>query len=646
MKIQIRKFKRLSDLTVNVPAKITGGNEQGKTTILEAVSFCLTGKDLSGNEFKQIYDNRVDLHDAIADVSFFDAYGNEYRRTVEPVFQTSRAGIEEIKILRSTRCTKNQIDVKDFALEFQDFYKYGTDFFFNQKETDQRAIFIDLMKSKLPEYNVSESQLRLKTLKRTQKTTVTEIDTLRRVMKEIQNVEVAEISEDVQKQENEYQKMRKSIYDNQNLIAEINQKNNDVLLKFRREKSELENKLYDAKNIIENGNKKKIELKQFLSDISDKEFIPQTLQDFSEVEIKLKNVEAKLSNLTFYNSVKDYAKIHGKNNPVVMENMGRINRLKFATPENLPEGEELTDVCSCCGQSSQAVLDKGIESVISNLKAENKQILQKEMREVNNEYLLLQSEQERLLKNIQNIKDENSELQKNNDARLRAFQIDKSEKIELATKRLVTVKEQIKKAEIEKSELENQIEKLKEPALENLPVEITISDELKKAHEIFNEIKDEITSANAINNNNQKIKQQKEIEIKEKQILLIEVDAQIIELQNEISDYFSNLKNIVETEFSGKIKIGVELQEYVISRDEYRDVFKITADGKVFPYECNGALQNNTKLQILASLQRLSGYVGITIMDNIEANTTQEIDVCGLNLVSAQATFDKELKIS
>ena len=171
MKVLIRKFKRLENLTVNVPAEITGGNGIGKTSILEAISFVLTGKDQNGKEFAQVYDNRVDLHDAIADVSYFDDYGNEFRRVVEPTFTTSRSGEETLKIMRSTRCTKNGIDTNDFSGEFQDFYNFGTDFFFNQKETEQRAIFIDLMKSLLPDYDVAESQLRMKSLKKTQRDT-------------------------------------------------------------------------------------------------------------------------------------------------------------------------------------------------------------------------------------------------------------------------------------------------------------------------------------------------------------------------------------------------------------------------------------------------------------------------------------------
>ena len=121
MKLRINKFKRHSNLTVEVPAQIVGGNGTGKSTILEAFSFCLTGKDLQGNEFKQVYDNREDLHQAVADVEFFDNYGNSFRRVVKPQYSISRAGVEELKIKRSTQCLKNGIETTDFADEFSDF---------------------------------------------------------------------------------------------------------------------------------------------------------------------------------------------------------------------------------------------------------------------------------------------------------------------------------------------------------------------------------------------------------------------------------------------------------------------------------------------------------------------------------------------
>ena len=124
------------------------------------------------------------------------------------------------------------------------------------------------------------------------------------------------------------------------------------------------------------------------------------------------------------------------------------------------------------------------------------------------------------------------------------------------------------------------------------------------------------------------------------------VEKDVVDLQKEITDYFSNLKNVVTKEFAGKIEIGVKLQEYVITRDEYKDTFQITADGKIFPGECNGAFRNNVKLQVLSTLQRLRGYNGVTIIDNAEANTTQPLDPCGLKLVVARATGEKQLTIS
>jgi hypothetical protein len=93
------------------------------------------------------------------------------------------------------------------------------------------------------------------------------------------------------------------------------------------------------------------------------------------------------------------------------------------------------------------------------------------------------------------------------------------------------------------------------------------------------------------------------------------------------------------------LKLMLNFLEHVMSKDEYKDCFKITANGKVFPFECNGALQNNVKMQILFNLQRLKNYNSVTIMDNCEANTSQPINTLGLNCVIAFATFDNELLI-
>src|SRR5678816_3507829 len=245
MKLQIHKFKRLENLTIDVPAEISGANGIGKTTILEAISFCLTGKDLDGSTFAEIYDNRQTHHEAIADVSYFDDYGNEYRREVQPVFETNRQGEEKLKVLRNTSCTKNKIDCNDFASEFEDFYKFGTGFFFNQKETEQRSIFIDLMKSLLPNFDVKEAQEKLKSLKKTQRDTVDEIKSTRAMLKKMTDEEIPEIPKELQSKENEYQNILQSSSKNAELISKINAENNALISTFRAEKSKIEENLFE-----------------------------------------------------------------------------------------------------------------------------------------------------------------------------------------------------------------------------------------------------------------------------------------------------------------------------------------------------------------------------------------------------------------
>lgn len=645
MKILIKKFKTIENLTLNVPATIEAGNGIGKTTILEAISFVLTGKDQDGKSFEQVYDNRDDLHDAIADVSYFDDYGNEFRRTVEPVFTTSRSGEETIKILRSTRCRKNDIDTNDFSDEFKDFYNFGTDFFFNQKEDEQRSIFIDLMKSLLPDYDVKTAQLELKSLKKTQRETQAEIKLLRNEIKGITDKEIPLIPEELEALENEYQKLVSAISDNQKMVSEINRKNNELISDYRDNKFKLE-------TIIDNNKSKKSRLQsglkqsnETLQRVEATTYNGYELTDTNELNGKIEVLNERLSQQVYYDDLNEYAKAYGRANPIVSENMERMKKLRYATPDNLPEGEEITDVCFNCGQSSEKVLSKGVENIIEQLKAENKQILTREMNDVNNKYLQVKDERDRLQSNLNFIEAENKKKQENEVKLKRSFDINKTNQIDDLKKEIAETEKQIKEIEKAITALQAKLDALQEPTLEQLPTELTISDELKEAHSQYQELRDKVIGAKAVNANNDVNKEKKSKEVKTKRSLLLEVDGKIITLQSEITDYFSNLTDVVEKEFKGKLKIGVQLQEYVITRDEYKDIFKITADSKVFPNECNGALINNVKLQVLAGLQRLKGYKGITIMDNAEANTTQPIDKNGLNLVVAKATESKELII-
>ena len=640
MKITIHKFKRLENLSIDIPTQITGGNGLGKTTILEAISFCLTGKNLDGSTFDEVYDNRVDLREALADVSYFDDYGNEYRRKVESVFETNRQGEEKLKILRNTTCTKNKIDVKDFASEFDDFYQFGTGFFFNQKETDQRSIFIDLMKSLLPNFDVKEAQEKLKSLKKTQRDTVDEIKSIRAMLKKISIEEVPEIPEELQLKESEYQNILQSSSKNAELISQINAENNATISVFRTKKTEIENSIFEKIRKRKEYESDVLDFVENLKVLKDKEFEPEKIEDLTSSQKQLNGLKISLEATPYFGTLEDFAKENASKNPIVVQNIERLKALQDGT-----HNEELSDVCPACLVASKQALSKQIELKINEIKAENRSLLEIDLREADNAHLIIRDEFDRVEKTLHFFETRNKTIEKENEESRRKFNLNKTNAISGAEK---AIEDFNKKIEILKSEiaaLQGDLDNLEEPKLKELPTEMEVSEELREFHNQYVEIHEAIVGANAINANNAKIKAQSESEIKENQALIAELDSKIVNLQNEISDYFSNLDGVVKKEFSGKIEIGVQLQEYVITRDEYKDCFKIVADGKIFPSECNGAFKNNVKLQLLRGLQNLKSYKGITIFDNAEANTTEKINGDGLNLVIARATEDKELII-
>lgn len=647
MKIKITKFKRVENLEIEVPAQISGANEAGKTTILEAISFCLTGKNLDGSDFKQVYDNRVDLHEAIADVTYSDSYGNTYQRIVTPTFQVSKTGEEQIKILRSTRCKKNDIDVKDYAPEFEDFYKFGTDYFFSLKESEQRNVFIDLMKSKLPDFDVKAAQEKLATLKKQQSKDRDKIKILRESISEIKDVEVEAVPSDLQAQEKEYQKKIASMNDHKRVMNEIMRRNRESVEMHESQLRFVSAKAADTEKEIERLKSAITAYSGEIGMLREVDFVGYESRSTVELEANLAVEQAKLHTTPFFQEIEEYAENGGLSNPVIQQNIERIKRLEVATVDNLPDGEKLTDICPTCGERSDKILQKGVSLIIEGLKDNNRAILQREMMEANSAYYKQKSTVDRLTEEITAIKAENKRREEREATEKRAFLLNRTNKIDSLTTKIEANGKKLKELEEEKKTLSDSIKKLEEnkPQLEEIPASISIPDELTAAHMQFNEKRDAVVGAQAINRNNEEKREEGERKIKEIRETLMKVDREVVELMTEISNYFSNLKGVVEVEFSGEIKIGVELLEYVITRDEYKDVFKITANGNVFPYDCNGALINNTKLQVLRTLQRLKDYTGLTIVDNTEANTTQSVNSQGLNLIAARATFDKELKI-
>jgi DNA repair exonuclease SbcCD ATPase subunit len=651
MKLLIKKFKALENLTIEIPAIVSGGNGLGKSTILEAISFCLTGKDLQGNEFKQVYDNRVDLHDAIANVSFFDNYGNEFQRIVKPIYSINRSGVEELKIKRSTQCLKNGIEVNDYSDDFSDFLKFGTDYFFNQKEELQRSIFIDLLKSKMPDYDVKTSSLKLKELKKAQKNAVDDVKSKNEQLKSVKDVEVSTIDPEIIKLNSEFLKL--SEVDNSKLISEINKRNNELYENHQIKRRSI---VYECQAIESNLLSEKsllFSLKEKIKTIESSEFVPTPEISTVEVAEKVEKLKQSFSELEYFESIEKYAAKYFDKNHVLVSNAEKIKELsemQFIAPEEIsgacPLSGEICETAKLHAVSAEKLrFNNDILSQISDLKFKNREILTKEMHEINNKYTLAKLELTRYENELKEITARNENIRKNNDMLSRSFEQAKSDELSKLNVEKSELETKINELTKQLTEKQVQLSELVEPTFEKLPESLEISEELKQAHEIFEIESKKIIGQTAINENNVKLREQYANEIKQLQSNLFTLGEQITFLNAEISDYFSNLNNVVESEFSGEIDVDVELLEYVMSRDEWKDCFKITANGKVFPYECNGALQNNLKLQILSTLQRLKDYKGITLLDNAEANTTQPINTCGMNCILAFATNEKTLTI-
>lgn len=648
MKLLIRKFKSLTDKSIEIPATIEGGNGSGKTTILEAMSFCLTGKNLDGKEFEQVYDNRVDLHEAIADVSYFDDYGNEFRRVVSPVFQTSRSGEEKIKTLQNTVCKKNDIACTDFAPEFRDFYTFGTDYFFRQKWDVQRKIFVDVLKSKMPNYDIAGNSLKKKELERAHKEAVVKIDELRNLLKNTVDPEIPEISTDLTSANEEVERVSKSISENSKEIAEVNRRNNEAMAEFWKITREIEQRIHYSENMIFGIDSQISQLSDSVRSMSEREFKPEEEKPLQRLELELHELHMSLQSgvYNFYDTIEDYAAENFLKNPVLVENKRKIEEIQA----QMFDIENASGACPLSGEECKTVKLHAEQSFsmskiseIAKIRQANRSILEREMNAANSEYNSISAKIERINSEIAEISAENLKIKQRNEELKASFVAEKSS-------RIGKIEAEIKKQEAEKLERLNTVQSLKikltgikEPDPEKLPEALKVPTELIELQKQFQQQRELQVMALGVIKNNARNREKWEAEIKINQSVLFELNDKIVKIKNEISDYFSNLNGVVATQFPGEIEIDVQLLRYVMSRDEYDDDFKITANEKTFPYECNGALQNNLKLQVLAGMQRLIGYTGATVMDNCEANTTQPINTCGLSCLLARATIGQTL---
>ena len=109
MEIKIKKFMELQDIDLATPCTVSGRNGSGKTTILRAVLWVLSGKDINGTTFSEnVYPNFVKkISDCNADVSVY-LQGREFRKETNGK-ETRKLGESETTIVKSI-ATKYYVD--------------------------------------------------------------------------------------------------------------------------------------------------------------------------------------------------------------------------------------------------------------------------------------------------------------------------------------------------------------------------------------------------------------------------------------------------------------------------------------------------------------------------------------------------------
>ena len=171
MEIRIKKFMELQDVVFSTPCEISGANGQGKTTLLRAILYVLSGKDLDGTTFSEnVYPfNPANASDCFADVTVI--HENRTFRKETAAKEVRAAGETESKIVKSIN-TKYYIDgqIVDKSSFENEVKKYtaGKDFqlfvnpshFAGLKTDDKRTVFADFFGFKVFESDVNIDTLR------------------------------------------------------------------------------------------------------------------------------------------------------------------------------------------------------------------------------------------------------------------------------------------------------------------------------------------------------------------------------------------------------------------------------------------------------------------------------------------------------
>jgi len=656
MKVEIKKFGELQDIKFETPIKIEAKNKTGKTTILNAVAWCLFGKDIEGNEMGvRVYKSSESVEEQFAEVNIFFG-GTQFTRKAAPTF--TRGGE-----LKSRVNTELSIDLnKVNQAEWEKFFNFKTFkgtklinidlltcnplLFLKLDYKDKKAILNEIAVSdneELRNFDLKTMQDRRKTLQKQLNSNYSEQELIQKKTKDIIDVEIEEISAEIVDAREQYLTLSQS--DNTELIAKINNENALNLAQRHSQKRELSGKIISIDNkIAELNGEIDREEKRVVDDIlkSKKE-----LKDSEEEEKYLTMILANLNNAKKYTDVKTFYSEHKEwldekeYIRMILNSISKLKKLEFNGEEaNCPITNNACDIAKNNARESFEI-DKA--NKIKKTKEDFLYFVEIEMKYYNRKYDDLEYDYNKQKEKVDKIQKENyaiiednKRIEKDNAEIILNFEKTKGKKIK-------DLQEEVEKLKSKLDDLSNELTTLEQTPVEikTLPQTKEISAEIRELNAEWERLNEKYIGNSAINGNNAKIRKEYADTLKELKQNYIKLTKEFEKVKAEIFEYIQKISDKLKNIFAGKYELTFELFSETLDGEINDDVCNIYANGQLY---LNEATTVNVGMQILAGLQYFYKKDYTVLLDRAES--LNEVDTYGLDMICTKVTNDDKFKFT
>lgn len=641
MEVFIKKFAELENCNFTAPCTIEGKNKLGKTTILNAVSWCLFGKNIYGNDMGvAIYAEHDTPEERFADVSITIA-GETYQRTANSTF--TREGKMKSRI--STTCKINEVEMTETEyaqrIGVTNIGKISVDLlctnplaFLNLEYRDKRMILDDVVKRTNPElaaFDFNAAIEERKSAKRAVSANAREQESERKSIKNVQIPNVTPISKDLQDLEEQYQAamanseaINKMIADNNDKIAERNNRMNAI----SNEIGKLEfDRIGNEKRVVE---------------LENLTFAPFLEKNIPEIDEKLyENAKNEYESMPIYSEIKEFWV--GENKKYSANTLYLDLKYAYETACNM----EFSGIATCpvsgaeCPTASEAA-EKAFEAEKADKVKAAKQRL---LNYINDLFATYRSHYEQAKHNYET---EQSALANAREEREKAVSEQKILKSEYEKSKAkfesdlqadkTTAYANLQAIEKEIAEKRKEFDALKNTPLELQDVPQAISEELTKAHYSYTIEKERFDAECGMEKYAKGLVEKFQKNIENLQIKQQENLQRLDAITQEIMDYVHNLEDVLTLTFSGKYRINFVMTSQTLDGEINDDVCEVIVSGRK---HLNEATMVNAGMQILNGLRKIYNKNTPVLIDRTES--VNEVDTYGNDVIMTKVTMDNSL---